>query len=504
MTHRCVYKMIILVSLFIPLLGFALQSYPRLFNKYFGVDVWTRLLEIEHVKRAKHKIPGKITKGFLINGYFDYPIIFPFLFSFFSKKILLEIQGFVSPFFDMFQNILVFFIAFQLTDNISIAIVAQIIYALTPMIPVENSYMTPRSLGYLLFTLAFYPLLQFHITGNVTLLVISFIFTSLLFLTHRFALQSLFFIILFFSVIDVTFTYLATFFAAFLAATIISGGYYLRVLKGHIANIYFWIANYKYRFAHQIYGNSKQKKQDWVGNIYRLMSLFSPVFLLSIDVWASAGFLYLYLLSTPALTLPTSQIFIKMAVWIIFFYVFAAIVLKVKQLIPIGEGQRYLEMATVPSSILSSILFFSFYHAYGTIAMVIFVLLLLGNLSLILYIQIKGIIYDKNRSLTKELTEMFSYINKLPGKPKIICIPHQITTMTVYNTKAEVLVNADNPGLMKITDIYPVLKKPLTELRKKYGLDYVLLRETFAKKRDLKLEKAKEMHRAGDIVLLKF
>ncbi|MBI4091744.1 MAG: hypothetical protein HY427_00860, partial [Candidatus Levybacteria bacterium] len=89
-----------LVSLIFPVLSFALQVYPRFFNKYFGVDVWTRLLEIEHVKKAGHKIPGKIKKGFIIDGTFDYPIIFPWLFSFFPKKFLLEIQGFVSPFFD--------------------------------------------------------------------------------------------------------------------------------------------------------------------------------------------------------------------------------------------------------------------------------------------------------------------------------------------------------------------------------------------------------------------
>ncbi len=52
--------MIHLLSLVVPLLSFTLQSYPRFFNRYFGVDVWTRLLEIEHVRKAHHKIPSKI------------------------------------------------------------------------------------------------------------------------------------------------------------------------------------------------------------------------------------------------------------------------------------------------------------------------------------------------------------------------------------------------------------------------------------------------------------
>ena len=97
----------------------------------------------------------------------------------------------------------------------------------------------------------------------------------------------------------------------------------------------------------------------------------------------------------------------------------------------------------------------------------------------------------------------FKFINKLPGTPRIMCIPHQITTMTVYNTRADVLVNADNPGLMKLTDFYPVLKMPVVELARKYNLDYLLLRETFAKTEDLKIKKPNIIYRSGDILILK-
>src|SRR5258706_6585388 len=110
------------VWLIIPLVSFFLQSYPRLFNKYFGIDVWTRLIEIDHVKKAGHKIPGKIKNGFIIKGYFDYPIIFPWIFSFFPKKFLMNYQGFIAPIFDCLQNILVFFISFSLFHNVYVGL----------------------------------------------------------------------------------------------------------------------------------------------------------------------------------------------------------------------------------------------------------------------------------------------------------------------------------------------------------------------------------------------
>lgn len=490
------------LAFIIPFFSFLLQSYPRIFNRYFGVDVWTRLLEVEHVRIAKHRIPGKLKKGFIVEGNFDYPILFPWLFSFFPKNLLFKLQGFVSPLFDAVQNVLVFFIAFSLTSDIKIALVSQLIYSLVPMIPIENSYLTPRSLGYTIFTLSFYPLLLFHLQEIPIYLFLSLFFTTALFLTHRFALQSFLFIALFFTFVDKSILYLAVFIFSFILASFITKGHYLRVAKGHLANIYFWVLNYKYRFAHQVYWSEKQKRIDWVQRIYHLLSSFSPIFLLATNVWAGSGIIYLYLYYTNYLSIPKNEVFLKFALWIVFFYVIGSIILKIKRLIPIGEGQRYLEMATVPSAILSSVLLFHFYKQYGSIILLLFILLMLSNLILILFTQIKGVIKDKNRSLTPDLKQVFDYINKLPQTPRIMCIPHQITTMTVYNTKANVLVNADNPGLLRIMDFYPILKKKVSEIAKEHRIDYLLLKESFAKLSDLKLKKAKIVFKSGDVLLV--
>ena len=125
-----------------------------------------------------------------------------------NTKFLLNIQGVVSPFFDFLQNILVFYIAFLLTNNISVALLAQAMYSVIPIIPIENSYLTPRSLGYLNFTLAFFPIFMYHINHNPVFLLISLFFTCTLFLTHRFALQSFIIISIFFSFVDRSVIYL--------------------------------------------------------------------------------------------------------------------------------------------------------------------------------------------------------------------------------------------------------------------------------------------------------
>jgi hypothetical protein len=75
--------------------------------------------------------------------------------------------------------------------------------------------------------------------------------------------------------------------------------------------------------------------------------------------------------------------------------------------------------------------------------------------------------------------------------------------MTIYHTKADVLVNADNKGLMEIMNIYPILKDPILKLKQKYNLNYVLLRESFASLKDIKLQKSKIQFRSGDTVLVR-
>lgn len=491
-----------LLSLIFPIFSYLLQIYPRFFNKYFGVDVWTRLIETDIIRKNHHRIPKDVVKkSFIFEGYFDYPPVFILLLSLFSKKALEKYQGFIAPFFDALLNISVFFITIQLTNNAYIALLAQFIYTLTPVVAIENSSLLPRSIGYLLFSLSFYSILFYSSTTPhpVLFLIGSIIFSILTLLTHRFATQSLLFISIFFAFIEKSPLYLYVFALSMLSAIAISRGYYLRVLKVHITNIIFWSKNSSNRFAHQVYGHiPSNRNPDLIGIIYKLLTKLAPVTLLITNVWILSAFIFL---STNA---PKIIMLEKMAIWAIFFYVFGVLVLMIKFLIPIGEGYRYLEMTQVPTAVLSSYLFFYYYNSpFRVFAVIILILFLTGSLLVILVIQYKAVIKDKNRSFTKDVRDMCRFINKLPDIPRIMCLPHQITTMVAYNSKADILVGINSQSVQYMEDFYPVLKKPVTVLAKKYNLDYLLLRESFAKLKDLKIKNAKVIYNSGDIILVK-
>lgn len=456
------------------------------------------------MRKNAHKIPEEITKGFIINGYFDYPPIFPWILSFFSKKMLEEIQGFIAPFFDSLNCIVVFSIAYLITSRIEIALLSQLVYMLTPLIALENSYLTPRSFGYLNYTLAVFPLLFYSETHNQVSLYISFVFGTLIFLTHRFAMQSYLFSILFLTVYDKSIFYLSLYITCGITAVVFTKGYYLRVLNGHLHNIYFWILNYKFRFAHQIRGNQNitLTHKDFISFVYYVLEKFSPIGLL-VSCFSISGPIVI-VLSTYGLHIPlqTPSLIIKISYLSVFFYILSVAVLSIKKLIPIGEGQRYLEMTASMSSVIFSFFVFTLYKQSPYTVTAILIAIFISNLGIIVFTQNKAVLKDKNRSLTEDLYKIYNKINSIKGIPRILCIPHQITTMTLYHTKADVLVNADNPGLMEITDIYPIFKTNLVKLIKKHNLTHLILRQSFANTHEMKVEKYKIVTRSGDILLI--
>lgn len=495
-----------LLSLLFPVLGFILQTYTRLFNKSFGVDVWTRLLEADHVRKNKHKIPDKIAGQFIIEGRFDYPPVFPFLLSFISKERVEKMQGLVGPFFDLLNNLLLFWVAWYFTQNIWIALLAQFIYTFTPVIVLENSSLTPRSLGYLTFNLSILSTIIYTSTNSIYVLVVSIFFTTLVFLSHRFAAQSLLFLSMFLTAYTFNITFLAIFFLSFVLAVVLTKGYYLRVLKGHLYNIYFWMPNRHFRFAHQIRGlQANNKKKDFVEFVYSMLSKFAPFTLLGTNFWVISSFIIIILNLFPnmLLTVTVPSYINLFAAWVIFYYLLGIPILMLAYLRCIGEGYRYLEMAAIPTSIIAAWLFFQLINTPHSLLVILgYIALISGNIFLILAVH-RTIIKDRNRSITEDMEKAFDFLNRQKKIYRILCIPHQNTTNLIYHTNHQVFVNADNPGLMSVTSVYPVIKWPLEDTLKKYRLDLILLKESFAKIEELRLKKTKEIFRSGDIVLLK-
>ena len=102
------------------------------------------------------------------------------------------------------------------------------------------------------------------------------------------------------------------------------------------------------------------------------------------------------------------------------------------------------------------------------------------------------------------MQKMFNYLKALKKKPKLLCIPHQITTSTIYHTGCPVFVNAYYTNIQKIADVYPYLKLPVSDIMKKYNLNLILLNEDYIHRKEmLKKSKFTVVKEVKPFVLLK-
>lgn len=485
------------VGLIIPIIAFIFEAYPRFLNRKFGVDIWTHLLYL----REYHKqggIPRKIAGGFLVPGEYDYPPAFISIMSRFPLTIVEKYEFVFSPFFDAVHLILIFWFSVLFSGDVFLAVTVQFLYLLSPIIPIENTSTTPRSLGYTLFSLTWISVFLFRESGILLFLLLSFVSSTGIFLSHRFTTQGMLFFSVMFSIVFGDLVFAGVFLVGLLLALVSSKGFYRKVLQGHIGNLKFWNDVIGYRFAHQIKGNvSADNSGDFILRLYNQFVKFPPFVLAITNPWV------LPVLVFPLYGIPLLPIDWFFFVWVIFSYVLAVMTLSYKPLRFLGEGQRYLELSAFPAAYMAAKVLFHFsVTEYGTFVRIGYIFVALAALVTVVVIQRKAIIFEKLRTLTPDMEHMFSYLKNLKQKPRLLVIPHQMTTNTIYHTDCPVFVNADYTNIYKIADVYPYMRIPISDIMRKHDLDMILLNETYASIADLKIKSYKEINRVGSFVLL--
>lgn len=486
----------IFLGFIVPIIALLFESYPRLLNRTFGVDIWTHLLYLLEYRRHG-RIPGVIeNKGFIVGGEYDYPPVFISILSRFSNDFVRKYEYFFSPFWDASYIYVMFIFCLNVTHNFWFSIIVQLIYLLTPIIVIENSSATPRSLGYFLFGILFVSMYYFNSSQNFQFLVLALVVGPIILLSHRFTTQGFFFYSLFYLFIYKNLYFLFVFLWSIIASLIVSRGFYLKVLKGHIGNLIFWNNVIKYRYAHQVNGLAlKRDSSDLITSLYQQFLKFPPFVLAITNPWL------LFLLGYLVLRQTLSSLDIYFLLWVGFSYLLAVTTIVVEKLRFLGEGQRYLELSAFPASYLTTKLLFIQY-SHNNILIFLYAITALLAFITIYVIQQKAIVNDKLRTLTKDLKTMYIYLHSLKRKPRLLCIPHQITTNTIYHTGCPVFVNADYRNITKISDVYPYIRLPLQVIMNKYKLDMILLNEHYASISDLNISEYIIKKRYGSIVLL--
>lgn len=486
--------MFLLVGISIALISFIIQIRPRFTVRQFGVDGWRHLMVGDYIRENKH-YPKWMDK-FLIESPSDYPPGLRFLLAAFPKEFIKKYEWLVSPAIDFIHNLFIFGFVYFLSHSLSLAVLAQIIYLSAPLTIMENSNLSTRSFASLLFSLTFIGILLFSITNSWLLFIYCVAMVCVLLLSHRMSVQTIFFTCIFFSLYELTFVYIGIYLAGTLLAIIVSKGFYLKILKGHLAMLEYWRQNIEYRYAHEVRGLPKkgQKSDDMVFNLYQKVrsAPFIAVFAANPAIVLVFLFIILRMINGDVVYDGLPQILVaKFIPWSIFLLAVGITIRSFKCVEHMGEGERYIEYAGLPIAVIGALTVYYLYSITPVFTVIAFgFLILFTELIPAFYIQQKVIINDKERSVSKDLWEIFEYIDKIDGEVRLMCIPQLMSTSVMYFTKAKTLCTDNSIShITDLADVLPIIKKPLGEIFKKYNINYLLLNEHYAKLDELKLDK---------------
>ncbi len=502
-----------LIAVALALLSGWIQIRPRLANRYFGIDTWRHLAVAEHIRQHR-RYPGLMPEHYLIDEPCDYPPLFRYALAVIPKRVLEEYQWLVSPAWDALHSVVIFVLAWRLTHVPAVGWLAQMVYATTPIVIMENASLTTRSCASLLFTLVASSLVAWGITGQWGWGAAGVLGIGMLVLTHRMALQALLVFVVGMGFCAGAWRYGAALLAGLALAVLLSQGLYLKILAGHVAMLTWWRGNIHHRYAHQIRGLPKPSATatpDVVFRIYQAIRNAPWLAVIGADPWATivvfAGAWAWWTGRWDLLGLPPAAAR-AVVQWCGVLWVAAMAIRMVKALEFIGEGERYLEYAAAPAAVaIGALAWWWLPTPWGgwVLAGVVGVAVL-GGLLPSLFLQRTVIMQDTDRSVTPTLRQMFARINGLhgaAGQVRLATFPLYLADSTMYFTKARVLSTDSSFGhLRHYTPFFPVLQVPVGTLVHQYRLTHLLINERFVQLHELKIDPSAVVAREGTFALL--
>lgn len=483
------------IAFLISFLSFVLQIWPRIKNRFFGIDTWRFLLLADYIRKNR-KLPESIPEKYIVPGSVDNPPVLPILLSLFPKKWLEKNQSLISPLFDFLHSLTLFIMGYYITKNPLGGYMAQIIYALTPVVPLEASNLSLRTLSSLTFTWVMFSVQAYVMSPSVMAFCIAVALIVLLAYTHRMSMQVLFFLLLIFAMIDKNPAYLIIFFLGLSAAVFPFKGLYLRYLRGQLLLISFWMYNIQNRLAHQVRGNPTPKKRhvDFVRRMEYLINKIPVLPFIAVNPWILFVFFAIGANINNGMWPP---ILIK---WSLSLFILG-IIFNIKYLRFLGEGQRYLEYGTGAVALTASFIILKLEP--GVLIFALVLLLTLICLGIILFMQRKVVLNNPDKSITPALWSVIEFLNKWEGEVRIACIPHSLADALAYFlNNGKVLLSDNSIGVWTLQDFWPFIKKPLKDTADTFGLNFYLISTNYVRLDEINIPDFENVFEEDNYILL--
>jgi hypothetical protein len=492
------------------LVGLALYLRLRVFigRQPGGVDTWYYLASADAI-RHQRRIPIRLPQYLLHDKSESYPVVFPLFLALLPRDWLRRNHWLVSPLIDAVHLLLLYFLAFRLTDSVVAAGTAGLIYAVTPQLISETRNLNGRAFASLLLTLCMLAMLRSDIpsSGPTSMLlgqsetvptIAAAILIALLYNTHTSTTIALIVTSAVLTVATGHVRFIALALAGLPLAIVLSGGYYVRVITNHVYAARFWVRNLGFTRAHQVNDSPVLNP-----GVHRPASgMYAPKWrsrlALAIRVLGENPFI-VAMLATP---IPDNIWAFHMYWWAVAILGWSVLTTFGGPLRILGPGFHYMKASIFPTAYTLAVTINireGGVSAFDVMLLISF-LLCFGALS-----YFYRVMDSRQTELTAQtppdLTRATDYLSTLPGRAAIV-LPNMYADFVAYNSGKSVLWGGHSGNLSRFEEFFPVIRRPLEYFFERYSVQYVVLDLVYTTPERLQIESNTELlERFGSIAV---
>jgi hypothetical protein len=463
------------------LVGLALYLRLRIFfgTRPGGVDTWYYLASAAAI-RQQRRLPIRLPQYLLHERTESYPAVFPLFLAALPQAWLNRNFWLVSPIIDAVQLLLLYLLSFRLTDSVLAAGTAGLIYAVTPQLISETRNLNGRAFASLLQTVAMVTLLRSVIPsvgptaalvgpGDNKLWVVSVVLIAILYNTHTSTTIALLVSTAVLSAVFHEPRFILAGLAGLPLAILLSGGYYLRVIRNHLHAARFWLRNVHLTRAHQVEDSplfrGPSARSGRSGGLYRSY----PALLAR--VLGENPFIVAMLV-----TLPPANIWgAHMWWWAVAILAWSLLTTFAGPLRILGPGFHYMKASVFPSAYALSVTVNIQEGAVSVVGLALLASLIASFGALAYFYRVMARRQTEHTAQTPpDLMQAAEYLKGLPGH-NVLVLPSMYADYVAYNADKAVVWGGHSGDLRKFEEFYPVLRQPLTYFFERYMVDYLLL-----------------------------
>ena len=484
---------------------FVVRAAARIRKPLVGHDTWSIMLIVEEIKKG-HGYNGAC-KYYLIEGELDYPPVFFYFLSLFPSHWLRRYNWIINPALDSINAAVAYAMAYSLTGDLGLALVAGLVYSFTPAVLEESFNLNMRVFGLIFFNLTIAALIFHYQSGSWTYLVPAVACGILVLLSHKFATQVLYPLLILLAVLNWSYTTFLVLIGIVLGAMLFSKGFYVKILIGHIGITRFWMKHQGEYGSKYVRTRSSTNTEKGINNrreasgsrfsirqLWRVTRRMNPFYwLLSLCPFNPFALVVVLL---PFVGIQTRWEYV-LAQWAIFTLISYYAATYLRFLGHYAGRSQFLEYNALPTAILCTVIVWET-PAYWKLAVVAVLLLL----SLIQNVRSWRRVRIYSRSDDQSLLEgIFDYLRK-SEKDGVICLPSSHTFAIPYFTGKKVFYTMSARKYEKIAAFFPVLTTPLGTLSREYGICFVIVDTMVVPVEELELSGFKRvMERNGYLLL---